>query len=103
MLILACPFGLSTMPIAPAEIKRCLLQKVQERGLEKTICPSEVARALGGEDWRALMPMVRSVGAELVAAGLVVALQRGQRVDLLTAKGPIRFRVTPLGMDYRVW
>jgi alkylated DNA repair dioxygenase AlkB len=87
------------MAIAPTDIKQCLLQKVRERGLEKSICPSEVARALAGEAWRSLMLLIRTVGAELVADGMVVALQRGQVVDPLTAKGPIRFRVTQQGMD----
>ena len=31
-------------------IRICLLAKVTERGPQKTICPSAVARELGGED-----------------------------------------------------
>ncbi|MBD2462755.1 DUF3253 domain-containing protein [Oscillatoria sp. FACHB-1407] len=79
-------------------IRQHLLAKVRQRGLEKTICPSEVARDLGGDDWRLLMETVRQVGAELVTEGAIAALQKGRVVDPLTAKGPIRFRVTEQGM-----
>ncbi len=86
------------MTIDPIAIEQCLLQKVQQRGLDKTICPSEVARELGGAEWRTLMPDVREVGASLVASGMIVALQGRNVVDPLVAKGPIRFRVTQQGM-----
>ncbi|UBF28135.1 DUF3253 domain-containing protein [Kovacikia minuta CCNUW1] len=84
-------------------IRQVILAQVCDRGLEKTICPSEVARAIGGENWRSLMPEVRSVGAELVKSGDIEATQRGKVVDPLKTKGPIRFRVTEkgLGMETR--
>lgn len=53
-----------------------------------TICPSEVARVVGGERWRALMPAVRSatVGAEELEVR-----QRGEPVtDLESVRGPVR-------------
>ncbi|MEM8848976.1 MAG: DUF3253 domain-containing protein [Pseudomonadota bacterium] len=52
----------------------------------KTICPSEVARALA-ENWRPLMADIRRVAA---MSPDIVATQRGRPVDPLTAKGPIR-------------
>ncbi len=58
-----------------------------------TICPSEAARAVGGEDWRALMEPARQAARRLVAAGEIVITQRGQIVDPSTAKGPIRLRL----------
>lgn len=79
-------------------IRRCILEKVRQRGLEKTICPSEVARELGGQNWRSLMPLVRQVGVELADAGAIVVTQRSQIVDPRTARGAIRFRVTPQGI-----
>jgi hypothetical protein len=42
----------------PAMIRHRLMDLVQQRGPSKTICPSEVARQLGGETWRDLMPTV---------------------------------------------
>lgn len=56
----------------------------------KTICPSDVARTLGADTWRELMPVVRHVAADLVDQGHVVVQQKGEAVDPSTAKGPIR-------------
>ena len=58
-------------------IRQCLLTQVRQRGIHKTICPSEVARALGGEQWRDLMEPVRTVGRELVAEGKIVVARSG--------------------------
>ncbi|MGK7651650.1 DUF3253 domain-containing protein [Roseovarius sp. B08] len=66
------------------EIAEVLMRLARARGTG-TFCPSEAARALSG-DWRKLMPRVREV-----AAGLpLVATQKGQAVDPVAAKGPIR-------------
>lgn len=81
------------MTVEHSEIRQTLLEKVRARGPEKSICPSEVARALGGEHWRSLMDAVRHVGAELRDEGLIVALQKGHPVNPLQAKGPIRFKL----------
>lgn len=79
-------------------IRQAILKKVRQRGLDKTICPSEVARALGGEDWRSQMADVRSVGIELVNSGDIDITQQGHIVDPAIVKGAIRFRVTEKGM-----
>lgn len=57
-----------------------------------TICPSEAAREVGGEDWRDLMEPARRAARRLVAAGEVEVTQGGTVVDPSTAKGPIRVR-----------
>jgi hypothetical protein len=69
----------------------------------KTVCPSEVARALDPEGFRALMPEVREVAARLASRGLVVVTQRGAEVDARTARGPIRIAsASPYrGVDFR--
>ncbi|NEQ49440.1 MAG: DUF3253 domain-containing protein [Leptolyngbya sp. SIO3F4] len=79
---------------SPDTIRQCLLAQVQQRGIDKTICPSEVARALGGEHWRSLMEAVRNAGKALATEGKIVVTQRGQIVDPNQAKGPIRYRWT---------
>ncbi|MFO6465714.1 DUF3253 domain-containing protein [Jannaschia sp. KMU-145] len=56
-----------------------------------TICPSEVARALA-EDWRPLMPRVRAVAGTMPE---IVATQRGDPVDPVTARGAIRLAAQP--------
>jgi len=58
-----------------------------------TICPSEAARAIGGEDWRPLMEPARAAARRLVAQGVVEITQGGRVVDPSTAKGPIRVRL----------
>ena len=63
--------------------------QVIARGAGKTICPSEVARALHTE-WRELMPHVRAVADDLAAQGKIVVTQKGKAVKAQTAKGPIR-------------
>jgi hypothetical protein len=63
---------------------------LQHRDAEKTICPSDAARVVGGPDWRSAMEAARSVAAELVETGVLEARQRGVRVDIATARGPIR-------------
>jgi len=77
------------------------MRRVLERGQGKTICPSEVARALcGGEDeWRALMPRVREVAAELVSEGLIVVTQKSIAVDPQKAKGPVRLGLAHYGVS----
>lgn len=83
----------------PATIAAVVLDLVRGRGPGKSICPSEAARVLAGPDgeWRWLMPAVREVAARLGAAGALVATQRGQPVDPLLARGPIRLALAPGG------
>ncbi|WP_259945097.1 DUF3253 domain-containing protein [Jannaschia sp. W003] len=54
----------------------------------RSVCPSEVARALAG-DWRPLMAQVRRVAGGLAE---VEATQGGAVVDPQAARGPIRLR-----------
>ena len=81
--IRACARGV-TRP-SDSRIAEVLLDLAHQRGVGKTFCPSEAARALA-PDWRALMPEVRRVAAQI---GLR-ATQKGVAVDATTAKGPIR-------------
>ncbi|WP_040167558.1 DUF3253 domain-containing protein [Microbacterium gorillae] len=63
----------------------------------KTICPSDVARVVGGPDeqWRSRMDDVRRVAAGLAADGTVVITQKGEPVDLATVRGPVRIAFGP--------
>ena len=74
-----------------------LLDLAHQRGVGKTFCPSEAARRLS-DDWRPLMPEVRRVAATLD----LVATQKGQTVDPVTAKGPIRLAHEPAGPDLKL-
>ncbi len=57
-----------------------------------TICPSEAARAVDPEGWRELMPQARAAAGRLAARGAVEVTQRGEVVDVATARGPVRIR-----------
>ncbi|MEM6470032.1 MAG: DUF3253 domain-containing protein [Planctomycetota bacterium] len=72
------------------QIRRVIIELCDARGSEKTICPSEVARSIDEEGWRSLMPVVRRVASQLVNRGLVIATQKGELIDIESAKGPIR-------------
>jgi uncharacterized protein DUF3253 len=60
------------------------------RGPDKTICPSDVARTIGADQWRSVMPLVREVVSALVESGALTVLQRGRPVNPVRARGPIR-------------
>ena len=80
----------TTQPEAEAAIRAVLDRR--DRG--KTICPSEAARALAGEDgFRPLMPLVRSAARTMVDRGELEVTQRGEVVDPDSAGGAIRLRL----------
>ncbi len=76
-------------PPTSEQIATEILALAHRRGAGKTLCPSEVARALAA-DWRALMPAVRAEAARLQAEGSIQATQKGCPVDPATARGAIR-------------
>jgi hypothetical protein len=76
------------------DVAAVLMDLAHRRGTGKTFCPSEAARALGG-DWRPRMGEVRDVAARLLAEGRIVATQKGQPVDPVSARGPIRLGLAP--------
>ncbi|MFC6268820.1 DUF3253 domain-containing protein [Frigoriflavimonas asaccharolytica] len=53
------------------------LKFAEIRGMDKTYCPSEVARELFPEDWRDHMNFVREVADKMVLDGKLVVLQEG--------------------------
>ena len=80
-----------------SEIEATMLRLVAERGAAKTVCPSEVARALGGprpDDWRRIMQPVRRVAVRLAGQGKVAILRKGKLVaDPDTMRGVYRLGV----------
>lgn len=66
----------------------------RHRGPSSTICPSDAARAVGGDRWRALLPLAREVARELAGAGEIEVVQRGEPIDAAGAwRGPVRLRL----------
>lgn len=74
-------------------LEQSILDLLAQRSAGATICPSEAARAIGGDDWRSLMEPARRAARRLVASDEVEITQGGRAVDPSTAKGAIRIRV----------
>ncbi len=79
-------------PVTPEAIRAEILRQTAARGPEKSICPSEVARALEPEDWRRHMTAVRGVAATLSAEGALDILRKGRPVPPEAMHGVIRLR-----------
>jgi hypothetical protein len=76
------------------QAEAAILDLLSRRDSGKTICPSEAARVLGGDEaFRPLMPLVRDAARALVTAGRIEVTQSGRPVDLDAARGAIRLRM----------
>jgi hypothetical protein len=75
-----------------AEIAAAILTLVEARGADKSICPSEVARALD-PSWQRLMTPVRRAAIGLALAGRIDILRKGKPVDPVDVRGVIRLRL----------
>lgn len=77
--------------VTDAAIGEAIQDLLRRRAADATICPSEVARALAPDDWRALMPQVRAVAVELARHGQLEIRQGGRTVNpAASLRGPIR-------------
>lgn len=77
------------------ELEAAILRLLAARREGATICPSDAARAVAGDDeadWRPRMDDARAAAARLVERREVVITQGGEVVDLSSARGPIRIR-----------
>ncbi len=74
-----------------------MLRLVAARGADKTVCPSEVARDLGGprpDAWRRLMQPVKRVAVRLAREGRIAILRKGKPlIDPYQVKGVYRLGV----------
>ncbi|APT31478.1 MULTISPECIES: DUF3253 domain-containing protein [Methylobacterium] len=81
-------------------IETTMLRLVTERGADKTVCPSEVARALGGphpDGWGPLMQPVRRIAVRLAHAGRIAILRKGKAVDPDDFRGVYRLSLPGSG------
>jgi hypothetical protein len=77
------------------QLEVAILALLHNKPKSTTICPSEAARLVGGEDetiWRSLMEPARAAARRLVTQDLIVITQGGRVVDPSTARGAIRLR-----------
>lgn len=74
-------------------LEATILQLAGERERGKTICPSEAARAIAGNEgaaWGALMPDIRRAAVRLANEGRLVITRKGKPVDPNDFKGVYR-------------
>ncbi|WP_062226166.1 DUF3253 domain-containing protein [Aureimonas frigidaquae] len=74
-------------------IRATILSMIAERAEGKTVCPSEVARHIAGQDekaWRLLMHPIRAESVALAQAGAITIYRKGQPVDPAAFKGIYR-------------
>lgn len=83
------------MAFTDTDIERDILGLLTDRSPASSICPSDVARALTGEEaeWRALMPQVREVTKRMATDGVIRVTQGDGEVMIdEELRGPIRLR-----------
>jgi hypothetical protein len=73
-------------------ITAALLHLAAERGPEKSLCPTDVARAVSAENWRPLLGAVRKVAADLARQGKIEILRKGKPINPDEMRGVIRLR-----------
>ena len=73
-------------------ITAALLHLAAERGPEKRLCPTDVARAVSAENWRPLLGAVRKVAADLARQGKIEILRKGKPINPDDMRGVIRLR-----------
>lgn len=80
--------------VAPVDVQleAAIRGLLGDRAAGASICPSEAARRVGGDDWRGLMEPARAAARRLVARGEIEMTQGGSPVDPSTARGPVRLR-----------
>lgn len=83
----------------PDVMTATILRLCAERGRGKSICPSDVARAIAGPDeraWRLLMPPVRETAFRLAREGRIQVLRKGRPIPPEQARGVIRLTLVPI-------
>jgi hypothetical protein len=77
-------------------LEAAMLSLTAARGPGKTICPSEAARAVGGEHpygWGPLMQPARKIAVRLMKEGRIVITRKGRPVDPDDFRGVYRLRL----------
>lgn len=85
--------GTRVKSATPEELEAAMLALVTTRGAGRTVDPTEVARAIGGDHpdgWGPLMQPVRKAAVRLMKEGRLVILRKGRPVDPDDFKGIYR-------------
>lgn len=89
----------SRAPRVRAERAAATIRALLRHRAGKTICPSDVARAIAGLRWRVAMPEVRAIVHALAARSEIEVQQGGKKADPARARGPIRLALVSSGRE----
>jgi hypothetical protein len=64
----------------------------RHRSPDRSMCPSDAARIVGGPGWRRHMDLVREVAADMAERHVIEVTQRGEPVAGREWRGPVRLR-----------
>jgi hypothetical protein len=81
-----------------AKIDQTIRELLAQHGHDRTISPTDVARAIAGADekqWRLLMKPVRARAILLAGQNDIVILRKGKPVDPKNFKGVYRLALAP--------
>jgi len=85
------------MSLNPAE--QAILTLLAARGPQKSICPTDAARALAGhpagDAWRGSLSPIRLAAQRLAKAGRIEILRKGKPISPEAMHGVIRLRLAP--------
>ena len=77
-----------------ADLERAILALLADRSRDASICPSEAARKVAGDDgFRDAMPAALAAARRLAARGAIEITQGGKAIDPARARGPVRLRI----------
>lgn len=71
-------------------VRDAILELTAQRGIGKTICPTDAAKAVSEDRWQKLLPDVRAEAVRLAKDGAVAIYRKGKPVDPDTFKGVYR-------------
>lgn len=89
----ATSFEMTSAPPDLAHLEARMLSLIAEHGPGKTLCPSDVARALVGshpDNWGPLMLPIRKIAVRLAQEGRLVIYRKGKPADPEAFKGVYR-------------
>lgn len=75
------------------QLRTTVLDLLLRRGIESSICPSEVVRKICPENWRDHMDDMRCVARQMRSEGLIDITQKGIILTEDNWKGPIRLKL----------
>ena len=82
--------------VADADLRRRVEATIdaltRHRAPDRSICPSDAARVVGGASWRRHLDVVRDVAADMAERSVIEVTQRGEPVRGRDWRGPVRLR-----------